>query len=80
MSGWSEQPDLTQWVDDMPGSYHGRAGGLSFADGHSEIRRWRDPRSMPPVLKGKARGEFIEKQPHNDDIRWLQERSTRKQQ
>lgn len=80
MSGWPDQPNLTQWVDDMPGSYHGRAGGLSFADGHSEIRRWKDARTMPPVIKGKAFGEVIMKQPNNRDIVWLQERATRKVQ
>lgn len=25
---------------DQPGSYHGRAFSLSFADGHSEIHKW----------------------------------------
>ena len=29
-----------RWVD-FPGIYHNGAGGLSFADGHSEIRRWK---------------------------------------
>lgn len=26
---------------DLPASYHNRAGGLSYADGHSEIRKWK---------------------------------------
>ncbi len=25
------------------------AGGLSFLDGDAEIKRWRDPRTTPPV-------------------------------
>jgi len=29
-----------RWVD-YPGVYHSGAGGLAFADGHSEIRRWK---------------------------------------
>jgi prepilin-type N-terminal cleavage/methylation domain-containing protein len=29
-----------RWVD-FPAVYHGKAGGLSFADGHSEIRKWK---------------------------------------
>ena len=29
-----------RWVD-YPGVYHNGAGGLAFADGHSEIRRWK---------------------------------------
>jgi hypothetical protein len=29
-----------RWVD-WPGIYHNKAGGLSFADGHSEIKKWK---------------------------------------
>ncbi len=29
-----------RWVD-YPAIYHGGAGGLSFADGHSEVKRWK---------------------------------------
>ncbi len=84
MLGWQNQPQLTEWNADLPGSYHGRAGGLSFADGHSEIRRWRDPRTMPPIVKngdvpGLISGGFgVLPQPRNQDIVWLQERATRR--
>jgi prepilin-type N-terminal cleavage/methylation domain len=37
-----------QWQD-MPSSHHNGAGGLSFADGHSEIRKWKDPRTKQAV-------------------------------
>ena len=30
-------------IIDLPAVYHNKAGGLSFADGHSEIHRWRGP-------------------------------------
>ena len=37
----------------MPANYHNGACGFSFADGHSEIRKWRDPDTLaqhpPPV-------------------------------
>jgi prepilin-type N-terminal cleavage/methylation domain-containing protein len=33
-------------MDDCPASYHGGAGALSFADGHSEIHKWRDPATL----------------------------------
>ena len=29
------------WWQDVPASYHGGACGFSFADGHSEIRKWK---------------------------------------
>ncbi|MBL9173222.1 MAG: prepilin-type N-terminal cleavage/methylation domain-containing protein [Verrucomicrobiales bacterium] len=80
MSGWEGSPELTQWQVDLPGSYHGNAGGLSFSDGHSETRRWVDPRTMPPLRRGQSwiDGDFSLVQPNNRDIRWLQERSTRR--
>ncbi len=59
---------------DVPASYHNRAGALNFADGHSEIRRWKDPRTMPP-LSAKSVAQHLTT-PHNRDVRWLQERST----
>jgi prepilin-type N-terminal cleavage/methylation domain-containing protein/prepilin-type processing-associated H-X9-DG protein len=33
-------PDLFQWQD-VPACYHNGACGFSFADGHSEIKKWR---------------------------------------
>jgi len=34
------QPATVRWVD-WPAIYHNGAGGLSFADGHSEIHKWK---------------------------------------
>ena len=33
-------PAAVRWVD-WPATYHNSAGGLSFADGHSEIHKWK---------------------------------------
>jgi hypothetical protein len=41
-------PDKVEFWN-WPASYHNRAGSLNFADGHSEIKRWRDSRTMPPL-------------------------------
>ncbi len=60
---------------DFPASYHNRAGGFSFADGHAEIRKWVDPRTTPPINKNLA---LNQPQPNNPDVVWMQERSTRK--
>jgi prepilin-type N-terminal cleavage/methylation domain-containing protein/prepilin-type processing-associated H-X9-DG protein len=74
MNGWPDKPK--QWfLIDFPASYHGGAGGLSFADGHSEIHRWRDSRTIPPI--GKLQGLNIPS-PDNPDVYWMMERSTRK--
>jgi len=37
-------PAVTSWQD-IPASYHNGACGLSFADGHSEIKKWRSATS-----------------------------------
>ncbi len=79
MTGWPDAWDQTRWAVDLPGSYHGQAGGLSFADGHSEIRRWVDSRTTPPIRRGLdwTDDPIPLEQPRNRDIRWLQERATR---
>ena len=61
----------------LPANYHNGAGGLFFADGHSEIRKWRDPRTTPP--KGQAGGHgFFDPFPSatNQDVYWLGVRTT----
>jgi len=79
MEGYPD-PKSTAFIQDYPASYHNRAGGLSFADGHSEIKRWVDPRTTPPLKKGTtAVGDAGRvNSPNNKDIFWLQERCTRK--
>ncbi len=64
---------------DMPGAYHGSACGFSFADGHSEIKKWRDPRTVPLLKKGALLfdGSTQTPSPRNQDVGWLQEHSTR---
>ena len=39
---------VTSW-DDLPASYHNGAGGLAFADGHSEIHKWFSGATRVPV-------------------------------
>ena len=76
MYGWPATPSAWKMID-FPASYHGGSGGVSFVDGHSEIHKWRDPRTTPPV--GKLFGLNISS-PNNPDVYWLMERSTRKKQ
>jgi prepilin-type processing-associated H-X9-DG protein len=33
----------------LPASFHGGAGGFSFADGHSEIHKWRSRATLQKV-------------------------------
>jgi len=63
-------------LPDTPSSTHNKACGLSYADGHSEIKKWQDPRTAPPV-KYQAGTMPAAQQPNNKDVVWLWERTTR---
>jgi prepilin-type processing-associated H-X9-DG protein len=65
-------------IVDYPASYHNGAGGLSFADGHSEIRKWADPRTTPILRAGQTIPLGVSS-PNNQDVDWLQQRSTYKE-
>lgn len=61
-------------IVNFPASYHNAAGGLSFADGHAEIHRWRDAHTMPKLQKTML--TCFVPSPNNPDILWLQERTS----
>jgi prepilin-type N-terminal cleavage/methylation domain-containing protein/prepilin-type processing-associated H-X9-DG protein len=76
MSGYPNTP--SQWVIvDYPASYHNGAAGISFCDGHSEIHKWKDPRTTPVLKKGQGLN-LNGSSPNNQDCLWLMDRSTRK--
>ena len=78
MTGYPNSPGSYQWSDtDLPGMYHNRAAGFSFADGHSEVKKWLDGRTTPPMAPKGSILNFQNVQPNNPDIGWVQERSTR---
>jgi prepilin-type N-terminal cleavage/methylation domain-containing protein len=75
MAGWPDDPGSYGFFD-LPGYYHHFACGFSFADGHSEIRRWRDSRTMPALVSNGFVNDIFSS-PNNNDVAWLQERATR---
>ncbi len=77
MSGYDPRTPNSWLIEDFPASYHNRAGGFSFADGHSEIRKWVDGRTTPNLKKGQAL-TLGQSSPNNKDVDWLQERTTSK--
>jgi prepilin-type N-terminal cleavage/methylation domain-containing protein/prepilin-type processing-associated H-X9-DG protein len=70
--GWfvcdPNQPAL--WVD-CPASYHNGACGFGFADGHAEIKKWRDQNLINAKNNNTARDNNFPA-----DLQWLQDRTT----
>jgi type II secretory pathway pseudopilin PulG len=76
MYGYSPRDPSQYQFGDLPAFYHHRACGFSFADGHSEMHRWLDNRTMPPL------GPINPLSPPtlcggSVDVAWLQDISTR---
>jgi prepilin-type N-terminal cleavage/methylation domain-containing protein/prepilin-type processing-associated H-X9-DG protein len=74
MAGYPDQPGRWRIVD-YPASYHNNAAGFSFADGHAEIHRWKDKRTIPSLSKSDR--PLDQSSPNNQDVLWLQQHSTR---
>ncbi|MBE7503483.1 MAG: type II secretion system protein [Verrucomicrobiales bacterium] len=54
----------------LPALYHHEASGLSFADGHAEIRKWVDPQTIQKGVAG------VRQAPR--DTAWINERASRR--
>jgi prepilin-type processing-associated H-X9-DG protein len=63
-------------IIDFPASYHNGACGISFSDGHAEIRKWRDSRTQAPIHYDGLL-QLNVPSPNNEDMIWLAERTTR---
>ena len=60
------------WIN-IPASYHNGAGGLSFADGHAEIKKWKDN----AVLGCSATPPLgVQQNASTGNLEWLQARSS----
>jgi prepilin-type N-terminal cleavage/methylation domain-containing protein/prepilin-type processing-associated H-X9-DG protein len=57
-------------IVDYPASYHNGAAGFSFADGHSEIHLWHDPRTTPALRHGQNL-PLNQASPNNPDVGWF---------
>jgi prepilin-type N-terminal cleavage/methylation domain-containing protein/prepilin-type processing-associated H-X9-DG protein len=88
---WEEREDTMNdgWVrvfqtplnrlGDRPAYYHTGSTGFSFADGHSEIHKWQDPRTTVgnPIVPGVQPAAIIIPPPQNNDLLWLQSHTSR---
>jgi prepilin-type processing-associated H-X9-DG protein len=67
-------PRITQWID-LPASYHNGACGFAFADGHSEIRKWKSGLTLQPIRITSYGGTTTPA--NNVDVLWIRERTPR---
>jgi prepilin-type N-terminal cleavage/methylation domain-containing protein len=68
-------PDSSVLMVDVPASYHNGAGGISFADCHSEVHKWKDARTKPPIT-GVFMSSSVQRTPGNIDMRWLSDHTS----
>ena len=61
---------ITKW-NDLPASYHNGACGFAFADGHAEIKKWRDPNTKQPITRQPSPGGIVAP----NDVAWTWQRS-----
>ncbi len=67
-AGWATNEELPDAFVDNPASFHLKACGFAFADGHSRIKSWVDPRTM--YIQTQAGHPTGGSYPKNPDIEW----------
>ncbi len=75
MEGYDPSSAGSLRIIDYPAAYHSTAATISFADGHAELRRWRDPRTAPAPKPGQLIPLNVPS-PNNRDVNWLQARTS----
>ncbi|MFO1502125.1 MAG: type II secretion system protein [Verrucomicrobiota bacterium] len=70
-------PHQTSWID-QPANYHNNAGGFAFADGHSEVHKWKGSLATARAAKVKLNNAVDAPAKSGDiDIRWIAYRGGR---
>jgi prepilin-type N-terminal cleavage/methylation domain-containing protein/prepilin-type processing-associated H-X9-DG protein len=71
-AGFGVSMAVPKWID-FPGTFHNLACGFAFADGHSEIHKWKDGQTVVPR---SGPSQVTPKNPV--DIRWVQDHASAK--
>jgi prepilin-type processing-associated H-X9-DG protein len=72
----SPDPDYTAWWW-MPASQHSGAAGFSFADGHTEMHKWRVASTIRPVTYSMLYWAVSFAPGSNPDFHWVRDRAAR---
>jgi hypothetical protein len=63
------------WIH-YPSDLHGQRGVVVFAEGHVEVHRWLDPRTMLHLAGGAAYIPHNVASPTNQDLNWITQQTT----
>ena len=69
MTGYDPLSWANKEFPDCPASYHNKANGMAYSDGHSEIHKWRDPRTWAITANNSVL-------PNDPDIDFMQAKSS----
>ena len=65
---------------DWPASFHNGAAGFAFGDGHAEIKKWQDKRTIVPHKNSNGMpsppGGLNRAAPNSPDVEWMQDRAS----
>ena len=65
---------------DWPASFHSGACGFAFGDGHAEIKKWLDKRTIVPHKNSNGMpsppGGLNQAAPNSPDVAWMQDRAS----
>ncbi|MBC8243114.1 MAG: type II secretion system protein [Verrucomicrobia bacterium] len=65
---------------DWPASFHNGAAGFAFGDGHAEIKKWLDERTIVPHKNSNGMpyppGGLNQAAPNSPDVAWMQDRAS----
>ncbi len=74
-SGTTGSPVASAWTD-VPATYHNGAGGISFADGHAQIKKWTDPAITTYRLTTGAGINALPSKDGKNDLNWFMNLTT----
>ncbi|MEK7685699.1 MAG: type II secretion system protein [Verrucomicrobiota bacterium] len=73
---WVINADTRQWVDPVA-VFHGNSSTVSFADGHVEIHRWKEAKTLEVAAQAQAGKDtqfYWTKAPNDKDFAWVEPR------
>jgi prepilin-type N-terminal cleavage/methylation domain-containing protein/prepilin-type processing-associated H-X9-DG protein len=70
-------PNMTDDICDFPAQYHDGGASFSFADGHSEVKKWKTPLLCSTPQPNIVRNYPTSLNGFNEDVFWLMDHATR---